>query len=54
MLHLHVPDKPVSRNYKTKEFTVADFIKEQFPTYTWRADKTVLDVRVAVPISYLI
>jgi hypothetical protein len=37
------PDKPVSRNYKTKEFTVADFIKEQFPTYTWRADKTVLD-----------
>jgi hypothetical protein len=35
------PDKPVSRNYKTKEFAVVEFIKSTFPDLTWISDKTV-------------
>jgi len=37
------PDQPVSRNYKTKEFSVVDFIKAKHPDLTWVSDKTVKD-----------
>ena len=37
------PDKPVSRNYKTKEKDTVDRIKESFPNFTWVADKKVQD-----------
>jgi hypothetical protein len=35
------PDKPVSRNYKTKEYAVVEFVKTTFPDYPWIADKTI-------------
>ena len=35
------PDKPVSRNYKTKEYAVVEFVKNTFPDYPWVADKTI-------------
>ena len=35
------PDKKVSRNYKTKEYAVVDFVKECFPEMNWIVDKTV-------------
>jgi hypothetical protein len=35
------PDKPVSRNYKTKEREVTDKIKESFPDFDWVLDKKV-------------
>jgi hypothetical protein len=35
------PDKPVSRNYKTKEYTVVEYIKTKFPNLNWIADKIV-------------
>ena len=35
------PDKPVIRNYKTKEKEVVDRIKEIFPEFTWIHDKRV-------------
>jgi hypothetical protein len=35
------PDKPVSRNYKTKEFAVVDHVKNNFPNMNWIADKIV-------------
>jgi hypothetical protein len=37
------PDRPVAKNYKTKEFAVAEFIKEIFPGFTWVADKQIKD-----------
>ena len=37
------PDKPVSRNYKTKEKEVVDRIKEKYPDFTWIHDKKVED-----------
>ena len=39
-MHLF-PDKPVARNYKTKEFAVVDFIKTTFSHFDWVADKVV-------------
>jgi hypothetical protein len=39
-MHLF-PDKPVSRNYKTKEHAVAEFVKTTFQGLTWIADKQV-------------
>lgn len=33
------PDKPISRNYKTKEYSVVDFVKNQFPKFDWKSDK---------------
>jgi hypothetical protein len=39
-MHLF-PDKPVSRNYKTKEYAVVEYIKTKFPTLNWIADKTI-------------
>jgi hypothetical protein len=35
------PDKPVSRNYKTKEYAVVEHVKTKFPNHTWIADKIV-------------
>ncbi len=35
------PEDKLSRNYKTKEFTVKDFLYEKFPHYTWINDKRI-------------
>ena len=35
------PDKPVARNYKTKESAVAEYVKTKFNGFTWISDKTV-------------
>ncbi len=44
MCYIHLfPDKPVTRNYKTKERSVADFVKTSFPDQTWIHDKRILD-----------
>lgn len=43
---IHIfPDKPVVRNYKTKEKAVIDYIMEKFPTnkYSWIYDKKIKD-----------
>ncbi len=37
------PDKPLSRNFKTKEREVIEFIKSTFSDYTWICDKKVQD-----------
>ena len=37
------PDKPVSRNYKTKEFAVVNFVKNKFDKYNWLSDKIIVD-----------
>ena len=39
-MHLF-PDKPVSRNYKTKEYAVVEYIKTKFSTLNWIADKII-------------
>ena len=35
------PDKPVTRNYKTKEYAVLDFVRCHFPRLDWVSDKIV-------------
>lgn len=35
------PDKPVSRNYKTKEYAVVEYVKTKFPALNWITDKTI-------------
>ena len=35
------PDKPVSRNYKTKEYSVVEFVKTKFPELDFIADKII-------------
>ena len=35
------PDKQVSRNYKTKEFAVVEYITTKFPGLSWIADKII-------------
>ena len=37
------PDDPICRNYRTKEKTVVDFIKEVYPDFTWVTDKQIKD-----------
>ena len=37
------PDKPIARNYKTKEKTVVDSVIETFPQMTWFSDKKISD-----------
>jgi hypothetical protein len=37
------PDKPVFRNYKTKEYAVVEYIKNKFPVYDWVADRKIPD-----------
>ena len=39
-IHLF-PDEPISRNYKTKEYAVLEFIKNNYPEHTWVNDKTI-------------
>jgi hypothetical protein len=39
-IHLF-PDKPVSRNYKTKEYSVVEYVKSKYPALTWIADKII-------------
>jgi hypothetical protein len=39
-IHLF-PDKPVSYNYKTKEYAVVEFVKNKFPDFSWIADRIV-------------
>lgn len=42
--YMHMfPDKPVARNYKTKETAVVDFVKEKFPDKSWVCDKRIAD-----------
>jgi len=36
------PDKPVSRNYKTKEYAVVEFVKNKFSTFDWKWDKIII------------
>jgi hypothetical protein len=35
------PDKPVSQNYKTKEYAVVEYIKAKYPTFNWISDKII-------------
>jgi hypothetical protein len=35
------PDKPVCRNYKTKEYAVVEYVKNKFTNFNWIADKIV-------------
>lgn len=37
------PDKPITRNYKTKEYAVCEFIKNKFPNLDWITDKIIKD-----------
>ena len=37
------PDKPITRNYKTKEFSVVDYITKEFTEYVWITDKIIQD-----------
>ena len=37
------PDKPVARNYKTKEYSVVEYVKTTFFQFDWIADKRVQD-----------
>jgi len=37
------PDKPVSRNYKTKEYSVVEYVKTNFTHLTWISDKIIQD-----------
>jgi len=35
------PDKPVSRNYKTKEYSIVEHVKDKFSNYDWVSDKII-------------
>ena len=35
------PDKPISRNYKTKEYAVVEYVKQKYPEYNWILDKII-------------
>ena len=37
------PEKPLSRNYKTKEYTVVEYIKNKYNNFQWISDKTIKD-----------
>ena len=37
------PEKPLSRNYKTKEYTVVEYIKNKYNNFQWISDKTIND-----------
>jgi len=37
------PHSPLTRNYKTKESSVVEFVKTTFPQYNWITDKRVQD-----------
>jgi len=35
------PDKPVSYNYKTKEYSVVEYVKTKYANFNWIADKII-------------
>ena len=35
------PNEPISRNYKTKEYAVIDYVRTNFPDLKWIADKII-------------
>ena len=35
------PDKPITHNYKTKEYSVAESVKDEFQDVNFMADKTI-------------
>jgi hypothetical protein len=37
------PEKPVARNYKTKEYAVVEYVKKKFKDFSWIADRKVSD-----------
>ena len=37
------PDNEKSKNYKTKEIAVRDYIRERYPDFTWICDKIIQD-----------
>ena len=37
------PDKPVAKNYKTKEKTVVDYVLQKYTNFTWYSDKKITD-----------
>jgi hypothetical protein len=39
-IHLF-PNEPISRNYKTKEYAVLEFIRNTYPEHTWINDKAI-------------
>ena len=39
-IHMY-PDRPVQKNYKTKEFSVVEYITNVFSDYTWITDKKI-------------
>jgi hypothetical protein len=39
-IHLF-PDVPISKNYKTKEYAVLEFIRNNYPEHTWINDKAI-------------
>ena len=39
-IHLF-PNEPISRNYKTKEYAVLEFIRNNYPKHTWVNDKII-------------
>jgi hypothetical protein len=41
-IHLF-PDKPVARNYKTKEKEVTTFVTTNFPDFQWFEDRRIVD-----------
>ena len=42
--YIHMfPDKPIARNYKTKEVTVTEHIKTKYSEFEWITDKKVQD-----------
>jgi len=42
--YMHMfPDKPVARNYKNKEASVAEYIKSKYSQFEWITDKKVQD-----------
>jgi len=37
------PEKPLTRNYKTKEFATVKYIKDFFPKFDWTTNKVIID-----------
>jgi hypothetical protein len=35
------PDRPASRNYKTKEYAVINFVRNHFPTFDWITNRKI-------------
>jgi hypothetical protein len=41
---IHIfPDRPVTRNYKTKERSVVEFVQQHFPNFNWMCDQRIQD-----------